>query len=317
MIDLPLLFLDPRQGSGDLYPLLPREHTELSRLDDAEGRGIGDAMSSGYGPAGPIMWGIEIKRLSDALQCLQDGRLAASQLPRMHAHFDYVFLLIEEDITINTSNGYLRKRVRKQQKGGKWSEFQTDVVYGARQHVMYADFCEWLVSLSIGGGARLLRSGSREETAAIVTAIWKWFAKPWSEHKSLKVFDDSHPPRFIIPSKAAKVARDLADGVGWEKAMSAAEHFGSVRNLVNATTDEWMAVDGIGAELAARVVAGVAEEHRHIEKRGGRHGRPYGNVLSASNRADTSKRRADSVPLPRSDVTRSHGGTGRRKTKVD
>jgi ERCC4-type nuclease len=286
-----LIVLDPRAGSGDLYPLLPRTDTVFGQLD------AGDAMSDGWGPNGPILWGIEVKRLSDALQSLQDGRLPASQLPRMHEYFQYVFLLIEEDMRVDPKTGNLQKRMVKQ-VGAKprkptqkevaeatvraftdqskkkpkydpiWQEYWVDVLYGARQRVIATDFLEWLISLHITGGARLLISRDRVMTAAWIVAVWKCLGKPWDKHRSLKVFDDSNPPKFVIPSKAAKVARVLADGVGWDKAMAAADYFGSAQALVNATEVEWLGVPGIGSVLAAAEFAGAREGHKRIVRRG-------------------------------------------------
>lgn len=230
-------------------------------------------MSDGWGPNGAILWGIEVKRLSDALQSLQDGRLPAAQLPRMHEYYDYVFLLIEEDMRVDPQTGNLQKKVSKQGrtktgKAGKWQEYWVDVLYGARQRVIAIDFLEWLISLHVTGGARLLISRDRHMTAAWIVAVWKCLGKPWDRHKSLKVFDDGHAPRFVIPSKAAKVARDIADGIGWEKAMAAAEHFGSPQALVNATEAEWLAVGGIGPTLAAAAFNGAREGHKAVVRRG-------------------------------------------------
>lgn len=256
------LILDPRQGSGDLLSLLP-QGTELGQLE------AGDVMSDGWGPTGPILWGMEIKKLGDALQCLQDNRLAAGQLPRMHEYYQYVFLLIEGEIRTNDKSGYLQKKVRKPNpKSTSWSEYWVDVLYGSRERVVGSHFFEWLISLQLTGGARLIMSADRATTAAWVTAVHRCLGKPWDSHKSLKVFDDSHPPKFVIPSKAAKVARALADGIGWEKAMEAGEHFGSPQALVNATESEWLAVSGIGPELAGRAFAGARETHRHVVRRG-------------------------------------------------
>jgi ERCC4-type nuclease len=262
------LYLDPRLGSGDLYGLLPRGETELLQLSDSEGRGIGDAMASGWGPAGPIIWGAEIKQLSDALASLQDGRLPASQLPRMHDYYDYVFLVIEWDVRVDPQTGNLQRRVRKQQKNKRWHEFWADVLYGASKRVLAVDFLEWLLSLHVCGGARLLSSSGREMTASWLVALHRLFGKDWSKHKSLKVFDESHPPRFVIPSRAAKGIERLADGLGWEKSMVAAEHFGTIQNAANATMEEWMQVSGIGKELAGRAFAGAREPHRMVVKRG-------------------------------------------------
>jgi ERCC4-type nuclease len=313
-----VIVLDGRRGSGDLYAVLNASTGGQTTLGQIE---AGDVMSDGWGPAGPILWGAEVKTMSDALGSLQDGRLPASQLPRMHEFYDYVFLLIEADMRVDASTGNLQKRMRKQARSGKWSEYWVDVLYGARERVQAIHFFEWLLSLHLTGGARLLFSNSREMTSAWIVALWKCLGKPWDRHKSLKVFDESHPPRFVIPSRAAKVAKDLADGVGWEKAMAAGEHFGSPQALINATEAEWKGVPGIDKVLAARLFAGARETHRHTVKRGasfggidhGKTSRAHSNVQPATSHRVSTKRRANRGTVSRSKSKPTlHHNRGRR-----
>ncbi len=316
------LLLDPRAGSGDLYPLLSNAAGAGAVLEHLD---AGDVMGSGWGPAGPVLWGIEIKRLSDALQSLQDGRLPASQLPRMHDYYDYVFLLIEADMRVCPQTGNLQRRLRRESKpgSGKWGERWVDVIVGAQRRMQAIAFLEWLMSLHVTGGARLLFAATRETTAAWIVAVWRCLGKPWEAHRSLRVFDESHPPRFIKPSRAACVAKELADGIGWEKAMAAGEHFGSAEAEVMASVEEWMRVPGIGRELAERAYAGAREIHTTRTRKGGGSGTSigaHGNVLPASGGGVASKRGADrgAVPRPKQNGNQHRSsGRGRRGGAAD
>src|SRR5688572_2290800 len=86
------ILVDRRTGSKDLIALLPRGYGELTELE------YGDAVIVGYGPDGPVTEAFERKRLSDALSCLMDGRFAAHQLRGLRNDYDFVWLVIEDEI---------------------------------------------------------------------------------------------------------------------------------------------------------------------------------------------------------------------------
>jgi ERCC4-type nuclease len=243
------IYLDPRMGSGDLLPLISPQPV-LTLLES------GDAMAPGYGPSGAVIWGVEIKKLGDALSCMADGRLV-TQLRKMHEDYDYVYFLLEDDIRCDPKTGNLQRRLSKKQASGKWSEFWVDAMFGNKQIMQYTTFAQWLMSVQLQGGARLLRSRDRQETAAWIGALYRTFVKPWDEHKSMKQFDTSSKPSLVKPSVAAEVAHALAPGVGWERAMAAAKHFGSVRAMLEATEKQWKEVPGIGKEIARRIVESI------------------------------------------------------------
>lgn len=260
-----MIYIDPRDGSEDLpCYITPKKNVELLQLNSA------DAMGAGNGPEGTLLWGVEVKKLGDALQALQDGRLV-QQLGRMHEDYDWNFFLLEATIRMNKQTGYLQQWAedRKSKGGGYWR----DALFGNKEKMMYQHFYSWLMSVTICAGVFLLQTTSREETGAAIMSIDSQLSKPWEDHSSMKVFDDSHPSRFVVPSITMNVVRNLADGMGWEKSAAGAAHFGTPKAAVNATIGEWMEVDGVGKVLAQRIVEGANTPHKmrvRTRNRGGK-----------------------------------------------
>ena len=208
---------------------------------------------------------------------MEDGRLPASQLIGMRESYDYVFLLLHDRIA-SDKYGHLTVWVPSVPKGAKrtrdtgdrkydapgynhgyWARAQ----YGAGRNLMYVDFWKWIMSLSVCGGVRLLQAGSNQEAGEVLAAGYEWFRKEWRAHKSLKTFDNSHTPTLTKPSIPALVAHALTYGIGWEKAMAAADHFSTARNMINASAEEWKRVEGIGDVLARRAVRAADTVHVH------------------------------------------------------
>lgn len=257
------IWLDPRDGSGDLLSYFTTGTAQLAALESA------DVMGVGNGPEGKIMWGIEVKKVGDVIGSMQNGRLA-EQLGKMYEDYDLKFLLVEGQFAMNEETGVLRHRVKKTNANGKEYEFWCDAYFGRKRKMDYSHFMAWLMSLCLCSGTFYLHTTCREETAMLIESLEDLLNKPWEGHSSLKVFNDASGPGLYIPSTAMKVARQLAFGLGWEKAAKAADHFKTVKAMVNATEQEWMEVDGVDKVLAQRAVEGATEPHvlRIRKKRG-------------------------------------------------
>lgn len=249
------MLLDPRDGSGDLIGYFPPGFAETAFLNSA------DVMSTGNGPDGPILWGVEIKKLStgDVIDSLQSGRLV-EQLGKMQEDYDWRFLLIEGAFQQSETNGNLQKLVTK----GSYT-FWSDVKFGNKQRMSYGHFWSWLLSVMISTGTFYLHTNGRQETADTIVSLAREFDKPWEERGSVKTFHIHQPPGLVVPTTTMLVIKDLAEGVGWEKAIAAANHFKTVKAAVNATEEEWCEVRGINKTLAKRLVEGANEPH--VEKR--------------------------------------------------
>ena len=54
------------------------------------------------------------------------------------------------------------------------------------------------------------------------------------------------------PSLLRRVAKELP-GIGWERSLLVESHWKSIRDMVNATPEEWTQIDGIGKGISKRI----------------------------------------------------------------
>lgn len=203
----------------------------------------GDISFCGRGPKSVITVGVELKSISDLISSIRTGRLAAHQIPGLLEHFDLQWIVVEGAWKVSASGAIEVLR------GKKWSK-----QVAGKKPVMYREITSWMASVSAQTGIHFWRTLSRTETAHWISNVYWCLQKRWEEHKSLKVFNLAGKP-VLLPevSKTAEVAH-VVDGIGWDKALRMAQHFGSIRSLVNADEKALMGIDGIGKTLARRVV---------------------------------------------------------------
>lgn len=240
--------VDDRTGSEDLLPLLRKRGVpaELGRLE------FGDISFIGNGPDEmPIAVGIEVKKVSDVLKCITDGRFAGHQLPGMIQCYQYAWLLMEGGIRPDMITGLL------QSDGGKGYWHNASV--GGRTF-MYRDLDHWLMTMEIRGGIRIVKTKNRYETAQWLADLYHWWTdKEWEQHRSHLAPNDSGQPdtrMFIRPTVTRRIAAQLA-GIGWDKAGKLAATFGTPADLLLATEADLQRVDGIGPKLAKSIVTEI------------------------------------------------------------
>lgn len=243
------VLVDPREGSGDLLPMLQRMGVPSRR----EELPFGDVQVIGRGPdERPVPIGLEIKAVGDLLHSLVDKRLVGFQLPGLLARYEIVWIVVE-GILIRADDGSLRYATTdgpKRPWGGPW---QYDAIVGQ------------LLTIAIKRGVRLANVRNREGTAGFISALWRWWnGKEFEEHDSDVVLRTAmlEDPLADYTMGAgerdrALVAKTLVHGIGDEKAKAAAKHFRSVREMVNADEKAWEGIKGIGGKLAARFVEAV------------------------------------------------------------
>lgn len=236
-----MILVDNRAGSKELYPLLPKAKTTLTRLD------FGDIALDGNGPTGPVLIGIEHKTVGDVLSCIMDGRFAAHQLPGLLESYDYSYLMIEG-------------RTRRAKDGLLWwfheSKRKWILPYGGSQRkpISIEAWVCWLNTMHIQGGISLLYTENKKQSAHYIKSLSRWWSKPWSKHSSLKVFNES--ARVVCPLTKVSTRRLMIaqlPGVGWEKSAAIAKHFPSVLAMALASPEEWQSLPGIGKVLAAKI----------------------------------------------------------------
>src|SRR6185503_3121442 len=208
------VLIDPCGGSVDLHQLLPRGGSVLSDLLLVGSNNRADAAWFGNGPdpSRPPYIGVERKRLGDALQCMQDGRWV-EQLRGMVTTYNHAWVLIEEEIRSNPTNGLLEKllhdRSKKTGKRGGGSGTRhfncnskcrwVPASVGTKRKLMWRDFRHWLSSLihvaTEESGVIVRHEFTRNptETADFLWTEYTWWQKDWKDHDSLKVFNTSGP----------------------------------------------------------------------------------------------------------------------------
>jgi ERCC4-type nuclease len=237
--------IDTRAGSKDLFEPLKRLSVDVEEafLDS------GDVEIIGNGPDGPMLIGVEYKKLGDLIQCVRDGRFA-DQLRKMKENYQIYWLLVE-----GTISGFMPRSPVFISKG-KGRPFK---VPGG---VTYHEIASFVISMSMQGGVNLWRTKTIEESAAWLRALnlW-WTAKEWDDHRACLDFYKPPPVggnAFTGPSTLQKVLCALP-GVGPTKAFRISERFGSVREMVAATEADWIEVDGIGKRGAKLIMEAINE----------------------------------------------------------
>jgi ERCC4-type nuclease len=242
-----MLQLDDRTGSGDLAPLL-RElgvPLEVTRLE------YGDAALIGNGPEGiPFPVGVEIKKVSDVLACICDGRFAGHQLPGLVQCYQRVYLVIEGAYRADLRTGRLQWP-----RGPVWADARV-----GNRGFAYKDLDTWLLTLEMKAGVRVRRTYDRRETTRFLADLWNWCCgKEWEDHLSHLAFDlssDIDSALLVRPNLVRRLAKELP-GIGWKKSQAVAQYFDSSIEMVMAGEQAWRQIPGIGKELARRIVAAL------------------------------------------------------------
>jgi ERCC4-type nuclease len=239
-----MVLVDNRIGSKDLIPHL--EHWQIPcQLSTLE---YGDAAFVGCGPTedGGMLIGVEIKAVSDALQCMDDGRFAGHQLPGLVQTYGRVWLVVEGAYSVQQSSARLtmvRQGARSKLAG-----------HGDRKH-NYSGLTNWLTTMEECGGVRVRQTVNRAETAAFIGCLYHWWSKPYDRHHAHQAIHKSAQPSGMVltkPSLLRRIASELP-GIGWTRSGAVAQHFQTVERMMAASELEWMEVEGVGKTVAKSV----------------------------------------------------------------
>lgn len=257
----PRVWIDDRAGSGRsdnpnkppliAYPPLD-SCAELCRLDSA------DALILGVDDTGAPtrLIGVEVKSLSDLLSSLDTGRLQAAQIPAMLAAYDESWLAVYGRWRAAPDGGGGLEALDG--RSGAWRA----VRLGSRA-IPYG-FVEkrFLAIAAVGVAVRTF--DTLAAVAAWIGELASWSAKRTAAHKTFHTFNRAGAPMggglIQMLDPAVKLRAEMLSrlpGVGFERAVAAAQHFPSVAAAVNATEEEWMEVEGIGAVIARAICESV------------------------------------------------------------
>ena len=266
--------IDNRVGAVELAKHLPPSLTRVQRLEFADIAFFGNGPNEND-PGGediPVPVGIERKALPDFINSMEDGRLAGHQLLGLRSHYQVVYLLIEGNWRAG-ADGVLEvlgmggagtggAGGRKGKGSGRktWRPYS----YGGRFR-MYRDIVNYANSLAIVCGVRVWRTSGIKESAEWILSTYRWWQKPWREHRSHLRFviggpasplNPDNPVALSKPNLMRRIAKELP-GIGWEKSKALAAAFPTPMDLVLATESDLLAVPGIGKELAGRIVTAL------------------------------------------------------------
>lgn len=195
----------------------------------------------------PITISGDRKKIGDLVNTMESGRGLRQVQDAREAGFEFLFWIIEGMTKPDRETGLLLVW-----KGGSWKEF-----YPAIEYARVDTFLDQLVWY---GGVHVKRSASAQETAQQVVDVYRLFQKPPAEHSSLHHIYSLPPPQAGLlarPSLVKRVAKEFA-GIGWGRSQVFHKRFKSVKDMVNASVEDFMDLDGIGQKTAESIVKEVS-----------------------------------------------------------
>jgi len=247
-----VIIVDPRRGSGELFAALSKK-TECA-LDTLD---AGDFSFEGYTESGRGLVGIELKKVSEFLDSMLTGRFSGSQLLGMTDVFHSLHLIVEGLWRPQAGTGLL-ETWGNGKNGGQWW-----VAKKGNRTLFYKEMSHFLMTLKMKTPLHVWRSSSQGETVQLIADLYSWFEKPWNAHTShLTLYSGPKPGQratFRKPPLRRLVACELP-GISFQRSQALQEKFPTTLELINASKDELMEVDGIGPDTAEKVFNRIREE---------------------------------------------------------
>lgn len=233
-----MILVDDRTGAVELAPLLGSPNI-ICRLE------FGDFAFSGNGPEGIVDIGIERKGLLDFLQSMTTGRLSGHQMVGLTTNYDWVYLLVEGVWRPDRHTGILQRINRK----GRW----VAAAQGSRRF-MAKDVYNFINTLRVMVNVVTVTTSSKWESAKWLDATHGWWQKEWRKHKSHLQFQKPivHA-QLVKPNLVTRIASQF-DGIGWNKAKKIGNHFKLLEDLLFATREDLMEIEGIGPRIADGII---------------------------------------------------------------
>ena len=232
-----MIIIDNRTGSKELHRLFPKGTATLSYLEYA------DFAFSGHSEDGDVLVGVERKRIGDFINCMCSGRFSGRQLIGMLNSYHYLYLIIEGMFRANPTNGILEVWRR-----GGWQEYTA-----GKRRFMARDVWTFMNTMQVVCGLHCYHCSRETDTVQYIMALHHWWMKEYAEHRGHL---QPHTGTVVELSKQSLIRRVAAclDGIGWEKAKALDLRFGTVEELVGASSEELSAVEGIGKGLTASII---------------------------------------------------------------
>jgi ERCC4-type nuclease len=253
-----MIWLDPRVGSRELAQYFRMSSIPITTdemLDSGDAMFVGNGVDDKGRPE-DIMVGIERKTLPDLLQCMDDARFVGVQLGKMISTYHFAFLIVEGFWRPDYDGNVERLVDTKKDMISIWRPL-TRGPYPVKADVL----CNHLNTLRLKTDLIVLESADKAGTAWQVMNLYRWFQKPWEQHRShLR----EHDPASIFRGKSSferRVAMQLPN-VGYEKSSLIEKAFTSVQAMANANEETWEAIPGIGKKGAVNIVKAFRNEKK-------------------------------------------------------
>jgi ERCC4-type nuclease len=195
-----------------------------------QGRGEGER---------PVPIGIEYKTIGDLMSCIMSARFSDVELPGLISLYEHSWLLVE---------GYW-----KPDEGGK-------LVINNHQHPtwgkkiwMYADVVKWLTTIEMKGRIHIARTGSKQESAFWVKALYTWWtSKAWEDHDAHRQHSKAALEGTWTETGLVERWASCLSGVGPKRAREVSGVFETPLELAEASVASWRAA-GLGPKTAEKV----------------------------------------------------------------
>lgn len=252
-----MLLVDPRAGSEELIEPLRRLGIEV----DAVYLPAGDLAFEAHESDGhTVQFGIEFKKIPDAVASLRSGRLSGHQAPGMlgpNGIFDVAIIIIEGEWDTNKFGLLTQPHWR-----GK--KINIEVVKGK---MPTSEWLNRLRTLEFTGGFHVWHSSNRRNTLSLISSVYRWATdKSFDRHTSLLA---PHKPAGVTPiSRFRRLVVELPD-VGLKASAAIDREFGgSLLRACQAPVSRWaeIRIQGaggkerrLGQKAAERIVAFITK----------------------------------------------------------
>lgn len=236
-----MLLVDPRAGSNELAKDLAALGLEVEK----DLLPFGDVAFVSKDGANV---GIEFKKLPDLVQSLRDGRLTGHQLPGMQEMYEYSFLLVEGETTINKSGQLL---VPTRMKG-----------HYRPLGMPNSELTKRLLTIELLGGIHVSRSRDRAHSIHWISSCYRWFCdKSLTAHTTLQTPHTT--PTYAPLSDFRAIVKDRFPSIGLRASKAVEMHFGgSLYRACHAGVEEWASIQipsnkgtrRLGVKNAQRIV---------------------------------------------------------------
>lgn len=230
----------------------------------------GDFAFWGHGPRDLTRVGVERKTIDELLGEQSYARFTGRQLPRMLIKYPlFRFLVVEGRLKVDPQWGTLMTGRDITTRRGDQMTMWFLAGFG-RNPTAYLNFMKRRTTLVLKAGFHVVPTGSPEETAFAIDALYRWFQKPWSAHTSAYALDiHTEVDGALLDDRLW--TRDMfakMPGVGWTRSRRVANYFGSLYDGVVADADDWRKALGFkeGKTTATRIVEYCRKNHRHTAK---------------------------------------------------